>query len=202
MSTDFWWFSHQCGRRAGSRDDGSVRCAQWKWTSQGCRDHHWGFHRTQPPWGSQQSLLLLAWANLCLGPEVPQHSKVHFWSFSKDACLSRCWKTVNKGAKTEKHCADIVAIPFQSVLLTVWDQSVSSLWHFHFAFMYFLFFSFLINPVRHKASFFYLEFWSSSTLPSTVQLAVNMLNKSVGNVKNLEKCFKIKLSCFVSSCQF
>ena len=88
------------------------------------------------------------------------------------------------------------------VLLTVWDQSVSSLWHFHFAFMYFLFFSFLINPVRHKASFFYLEFWSSSTLPSTVQLAVNMLNKSVGNVKNLEKCFKIKLSCFVSSCQF
>lgn len=108
MSTDFWWYSHQCGRRAGSRDDGSVPCAQWKWTSQGCRDHHWGFHRTQQPWGSQQSLLLLAWANLCLGPEVPQNSKVHFWSFSKDACWSWCWKPVNKGAKTEKQCDDIV----------------------------------------------------------------------------------------------
>lgn len=108
MSSDFCWFSHQCGRRAGSREDGSVRRAQWKWTSQGCRDHHGGFHCTQPPCGSQQSLLLLAWANLCLGPQIPQNSQVHFWSFSKDAHWSRFWKPVNKGAKIEKQCDDTV----------------------------------------------------------------------------------------------
>lgn len=40
---------------------------KWKWTNQGRRDHYWGFHRIESPWGCQQSLLLLAWADLCAG---------------------------------------------------------------------------------------------------------------------------------------